>query len=123
MASTKFEISKKDRNGASELMVRFCYDRKHSYRLHTLIWVPQTAWNASKLIPLWPLWLTLTLKAPTLWVVMSCSATTILSNATSSSLPLFSSTRVSNAPWLPSIFCGSWVCSRVQLVHDVHVQF
>lgn len=48
MASTKFEISKKDRNGASELMVRFCYDRKHSYRLHTLIWVPQTAWNASK---------------------------------------------------------------------------
>ena len=48
MASTKFEISKKDRNGAFELMVRFCYDRKHSYRLHTLIWVPQTAWNASK---------------------------------------------------------------------------
>lgn len=48
MASTKFEISKKKRNGASELMVRFCYDRKHSYRLHTLIWVPQTAWNASK---------------------------------------------------------------------------
>ena len=48
MASTRFEISKKDRNGASELMVRFCYDRKHSYRLHTLIWVPQTAWNANK---------------------------------------------------------------------------
>lgn len=48
MASTKFEISKKDRNGTSELIVRFCYDRRHSYRLHTNIWVPQTAWNTTK---------------------------------------------------------------------------
>ena len=47
MASTKFELSKKDRNGTSELMLRFCYDRKHSYRLHTNIWVPRTAWNPS----------------------------------------------------------------------------
>lgn len=45
MASTKFEISKKERNGASELMVRFCYDRKHSYRLHTLIWVPHPLYD------------------------------------------------------------------------------
>lgn len=48
MASTKFEISKKDRNGTSELIVRFSYDRRHSYRLHTNIWVPQSAWNATK---------------------------------------------------------------------------
>lgn len=48
MASTKFELSKKDRNGTSELIVRFCYDRKHSYRLHTNIWVPRTAWNPAK---------------------------------------------------------------------------
>ena len=48
MATTKFEISKKERNSTSELIVRFSYDRKHSYRLHTNIWVPQTAWNSAK---------------------------------------------------------------------------
>lgn len=48
MSTTNFSISKRDNNGLSELLVRFSYDREHSYRLRTYIMVPQTAWNASK---------------------------------------------------------------------------
>ena len=48
MATTRFVISKRENNGLSELLVRFSYDREHSYRLRTYIMVPQAAWNPSK---------------------------------------------------------------------------
>lgn len=48
MATTKFEVSKKTKNGRSEVKVRFSYMRGCVFRLNTDIWIPVGSWNDKK---------------------------------------------------------------------------
>ena len=48
MASIKYELSKKDHGGVSEVKLRFSYKRGCVFRLRTGIFVPITSWNKEK---------------------------------------------------------------------------
>lgn len=48
MASIKYELSKKDHGGVSEVKLRFSYKRGCVFRLRTDIFVPITSWNKEK---------------------------------------------------------------------------